>query len=295
MRTSRCHYCETPGAVLRGLGATRAASGRNLICHICVRVAYALDDFADDPSVIIAYDHVDALKGELRSARFRRRVLALRRRFSCYCEYCGRLEREAGMLLAGASAICVRCVNDLHRQLHSNRDVMAPIRGIDVLHFGFVPQGSKASWRPIFERLDGRRPMETFSRELSGGEVLVAGHGPDGLRFQFHTDSRTFPGWVVSGSSASPPVGISTIDLEAACWFCGQVRSRIPHLGLGKRSGAVICYECVAVGYDAFCFDRAVLRRAERPPRRSPVTWVTSPPPRSHRLAPYGCRRLGVL
>ena len=136
----------------------------------------------------------------------------------------------------------------------------------------------------------------TFRRVLSGRMNLFYGHGLNGLRFRFLSDvvdaAMSIPTENVVGE---PPPDVTTFNLSGACWFCSAVRSRVPDLGIGTRSGAIICYECVAMGYDAFRYDGADVRRGERPPRRSPVRWVRSAPPRSTRWRPQDVRRLGVL
>lgn len=296
---SRCGYCGRYGLIVRAVGARRriyATQGERVVCQTCTNVAHLAHHLPGDRIRNIIYEHLDPVRRALTDQKTRRRLLALWGRWRRHCEFCGRTERNDGMVLRGDSTACIRCIVSLYNDMNRRPGLVEGLRGVELVDYGLVSdvyEGSRASLVDDGYYAETRR---TFLRTLRDGTTIVHSHGLEGLRVSCRVAAGSYlPSWSREEIHAEPPPSMASYELAAPCWFCGQTRSRVQLLGLGKRTGAVICYECVALAYDAFRADGSIMLRGERPAHRSPVHWAYDAPPRSHILRPEKCARLAPL
>lgn len=279
---SQCHYCHRRGVPARGLARQRRQA--MFMCERCVYVSGLLYNADGTRTNVFLEDEYAPLVAAVQNSRFRKRVASLRVRWSKYCDFCELVGRHEELTLRGDRRICARCNNDIYRQMRrAERRNVASFPGVTVRDYGFLAdesfvQPGRSPWSYIDYRIvDGYidRCASTFFRKMADGLDVDFLHGADGLRITFTIGSRRSP---LSGESrdvvATPPAGVPVHDLPVRCCFCRQQQSLVPGLGVSKRTGAIICYECLLMGHDAFRADGAIARRRERENRRSPVRWV---------------------
>lgn len=266
------------------------------MCQICTNVAWFAHRLPGDRIRTIIYEHIDAIRRALTDQKTRRLLLGLRDRWRRHCEFCDRLERDERLVLHGESSVCARCIIDLYKDLWRRPGLAARLHGVALIDYGLVSDVYEGSRASLVDDGYYAETCRTFFRSLRDGTTLVHSHGRDGLRVSFRVvDGSSVPSWSREVSHAEPPSSKPSYDLAAPCWFCGQIRSRLQLVGVGQPMGAVICYECVVFAHDAFRTDGSIVLRGERPPDRSPVRWVMTPPPRSRLLRPQACARLAPL
>jgi hypothetical protein len=279
---SRCRYCGCRGTIARGL----ARHHRGCICWYCARAGVALYDSYGQRTNVHLGDERISLTESMKDRGFRRSIRLLSGRWNRYCNFCELPERNEKFVLVGKRQICLRCINDVYRQMRRHEDNA----GVNSPAIGLLedPSYSNVMYQPGMRPMTGPTPTErcavSFHRIIGDSSYRLLLHGTDGLRIGIVIGSPEAPFQLGNFDiAATPPRGATTHALPVPCCFCSQSQSMVPGLGVG-RSGNVICYECIVLGYDAFREDGSTNRRREREPRRSPVQWANTSEPRLPRF-----------